>query len=119
MIVENIIRHLGHRKNGESVMDTIRAAAQEVARPIFFAVTIIVLVYVPILALGGVEGKMFRPMAATVLFALTGSLILALTLMPVLSWFAFRKGVKEKETWLMRRMHAFYEPLLAKSLTTP
>jgi cobalt-zinc-cadmium resistance protein CzcA len=119
VMVENIIRHLGHQKNGESVMDTIRAAAQEVARPIFFAVTIIVLVYVPILTLGGVEGKMFRPMAATVLFALTGSLILALTLMPVLSWFAFRKGVKEKETWLMRRMHTFYEPLLAKSLHHP
>src|SRR5437763_550341 len=80
---------------------------------------IIVLVYVPILTLGGVEGKMFRPMAATVLFALIGSLILALTLMPVLSWFAFRKGVKEKQTWLMRRLHALYELLLAKSLHHP
>jgi cobalt-zinc-cadmium resistance protein CzcA len=117
-MVENIIRHLGHR-NGESVMDTIRGAAQEVARPIFFAVTIIVLVYVPILTLGGVEGKMFRPMAATVLFALIGSLIVALTLMPVLSWFAFRKGVHEKGTWLMRRLHDAYEPLLAKSLHHP
>ena len=100
-------------------MGTIRDAAQEVARPIFFAVTIIVLVYVPILTLGGVEGKMFRPMAATVLFALVGSLILALTLMPVLSWFAFRKGVRERETWLMRRLHVAYEPLLAKLLRHP
>jgi cobalt-zinc-cadmium resistance protein CzcA len=119
VMVENIIRHLGHRNNETSVMDTIREAAQEVARPIFFAVAIIVLVYVPILTLGGVEGKMFRPMAATVLFAVAGSLILALTLMPVLSWFAFRKGVREKETWLMRRLHAVYEPLLAKSLRHP
>jgi cobalt-zinc-cadmium resistance protein CzcA len=119
VMVENIIRHAGHRKNGDSVMDTVRAAAQEVARPIFFGVMIIVLVYVPILTLGGVEGKMFRPMAATVLFALVGSLVLALTLMPVLSWFAFRKGVKEKETWLMKRLHALYEPLLAKSLHHP
>ena len=119
VMVENIIRHLGHRDDSSSVMDTIRTAAQEVARPIFFAVAIIVLVYVPILTLGGVEGKMFRPMAATVLFALAGSLLLALTLMPVLSWFAFRKGIKEKETWLMRRMHAWYEPLLAKSLRHP
>ncbi|HJT69778.1 MAG TPA: CusA/CzcA family heavy metal efflux RND transporter [Terriglobales bacterium] len=118
VMVENIIRHLGHR-NGESMMDTIRGAAQEVARPIFFAVTIIVLVYVPILTLGGVEGKMFRPMAATVLFALIGSLLVALTLMPVLSWFAFRNGVREKETWLMRRLHVVYEPLLAKSLHHP
>ena len=68
VMVENIIRYLGQHRNGDSVMDTIRAAAQEVARPIFFAVTIIVLVYVPILTLGGVEGKMFRPMAATVAF---------------------------------------------------
>jgi cobalt-zinc-cadmium resistance protein CzcA len=119
VMVENIIRHLGHRKGGDSVMDTIRYSAQEVARPIFFAVTIIVLVYVPILTLGGVEGKLFRPMAATVLFALAGSLVLALTLMPVLSWFAFRKGVQENETWLMRKLHALYEPLLAKSLHHP
>ena len=66
-------------------MTTIRAASQEVARPIFFGVTIIFLVYVPILSLGGVEGKMFRPMAATVLSALSASLVLALTLMPVLA----------------------------------
>ena len=119
VMVENIIRHLGQRKEDESVMETIRDAAQEVARPIFFAVTIIVLVYIPILTLGGVEGKMFRPMAATVLFALAGSLVFALMLMPVLSWFAFRNGVQEKETWLMRRSHALYEPLLAKSLHHP
>jgi len=119
VMVENIMRHLGHRQEGSSVMDTIRDAAQEVARPIFFAVAIIVLVYVPILTLGGVEGKMFRPMAATVLFALAGSLVLALTLMPVLSWVAFRKGVAEKQTWLMRRFHVWYEPLLAKSLHHP
>ena len=119
VMVENIIRRLGHRRNGDSVMDTIRSSAQEVARPIFFAVTIIVLVYVPILTLGGVEGKMFHPMAATVLFALAGSLVLALTLMPVLSWFAFRKGIQEKETWLMRKLHQLYEPLLAKSLHHP
>ena len=119
VMVENIIRHLGYRRNGDSMMGAIRAASQEVARPIFFAVAIIVIVYVPILTLGGVEGKMFRPMAATVLFALIGSLILALTLMPVLSWFAFRNGVPKKETWLMRRLHALYEPLLAKSLHHP
>lgn len=119
VMVENIIRHLGQRDRNASVMDAIRAAAQEVARPIFFAVLIIVLVYVPILTLGGVEGKMFRPMAATVLFALAGSLVLALTLMPVMSWFAFRNGAHEKETSVMRRIHAWYEPLLAKSLHHP
>jgi heavy metal efflux system protein len=119
VMVENIMRRLSHRDGSQSVMDTIREAAQEVARPIFFAVAIIVLVYVPILTLGGVEGKMFRPMAATVLFALIGSLVLALTLMPVLSWFSFRKGVREKETWIMRQIHLLYEPLLSKVLRHP
>jgi cobalt-zinc-cadmium resistance protein CzcA len=119
VMVENIIRHLGERRNGDSVMDAVRASAQEVARPIFFAVTIIVLVYVPILTLGGVEGKMFRPMAATVLFALAGSLLLALLLMPVLCLVAFRKGYREKETSLMRLLHRGYAPVLDKSLKHP
>ncbi len=63
----------------------IRDAGREVARPVFFAVLIIIIVYLPILTLEGVEGKMFRPMALTVVFALIGSLMLALTLMPVLA----------------------------------
>lgn len=104
VMVENIMRRLSHREAGESVLETIRDAAQEVARPVFFAVLIIVLVYVPVLTLGGVEGKMFRPMAVTVLFALLGSLAFARALMPVLSWFAFKKGVREKETWLRCRI---------------
>ncbi len=70
------------RKNPPAL---IREAAQEVARPTFFGVLIIVLVYVPILTLRGVEGKMFRPMAMTVLFALAASLVIALVVMPVLS----------------------------------
>lgn len=119
VMVENIMRRLGHRKPDENPMDVIRSAAEEVARPIFFGVTIIVLVYVPILTLGGVEGKMFKPMAMTVLFALAGSLAIALLLMPVLASFAFRKGVAEKETWLMRRFHALYEPALRKALHHP
>lgn len=119
VMVENIMRRLGHRKTDEDIRDLIQSAAQEVARPIFFGVTIIVLVYVPVLTLGGVEGKMFRPMAITVLFALAGSLAIALLLMPVMSWFAFSKGVTEKETWLMRKFHGVYEPLLNKVLLHP
>ena len=68
----------------------IREAGREVARPVFFAVLIIIIVYLPILTLEGVEGKMFRPMALTVVFALVGSLILALTLMPVLASLLFQ-----------------------------
>src|SRR6185436_8521332 len=68
---------------------------------------------------GGVEGKMFKPMAATVLFALAASLVIALTLMPVLSWFAFRRSVKEHDTWLMRRSRALYVPVLRRTLRFP
>ena len=75
----------GRERPARHARTVIREAGQEVARPIFFAVLIIIIVYLPILTLEGVEGKMFRPMALTVVFALIGSLILALTLMPVLA----------------------------------
>jgi cobalt-zinc-cadmium resistance protein CzcA len=119
VMVENILRRLGHRKEGEDALSVIRSAGQEVARPIFFAVLIIVLVYVPVLTLGGVEGKMFRPMAATVLFALAASLVIALTLMPVACWYAFRKRVVEKQTWLMKRLSALYRPSLSTATRLP
>jgi len=119
VMVENILRRLHDRKPGEDPGDVIRAAGQEVARPVFFGVTIIFLVYLPILSLGGVEGKMFQPMAATVLFALGASLVIALTLMPVLCWFAFRKQVRERDTWLMRRISAIYAPVLRRAVRFP
>src|SRR5262249_6553937 len=122
VMVENILRRLREQKPGESVTDVVRGAGEEAARPIFFGVAIIVLVYVPILTLSGVEGKMFRPMAATVLFALLASLVVALTLMPVLSWIAFRdvrQHETEKETWTMRQFHRWYEPALTRTLRYP
>ncbi|MEX2264474.1 MAG: CusA/CzcA family heavy metal efflux RND transporter [Bryobacteraceae bacterium] len=119
VMVENIVRRLGHRSRDASPIDVVRRAGQEVARPVFFGVTIIFLVYVPILALQGVEGKMFRPMAMTVLFALAASLLIALTLMPVLSWYAFRKKAIENETWIMRRLNAGYAPVLRRALRYP
>jgi cobalt-zinc-cadmium resistance protein CzcA len=97
----------------------ILSAAREVAKPIFFRVVIIVVVYVPILTLGGVEGKMFKAMAAAVLFALLASLVIALTLMPVLSWYVLRNRVAEKQTWLMRKMDQWYRPLLQRALHHP
>ncbi len=119
VILENILRRLHDRAPDENPQDVIRSAAREVSKPIFFGVAIIVLVYVPILTLGGVEGKMFKPMAATVLFALTGSLLLALTLMPVLSsYFLHRMKIKE-HTWLMRRLDRLYAPALEKALRHP
>jgi heavy metal efflux system protein len=119
VMIENILRRLGHGDPDRSFIDVIRDAGQEVSRPIFFGVLIIVLVYVPILTLGGVEGKMFKPMAATVLFALAASLIIALTLMPVLASYAFRKKHVEKETWLMRRASRLYIPFLGRALRFP
>ncbi len=119
VIVENILRRLHQKKPDEPSGEVIRSAAREVAKPIFFGVAIIVLVYVPILALGGVEGKMFKPMAATVLFALAASLLIALLLMPVLSWYVLRNRHAEKQTWLMRKLAAWYQPLLERALRYP
>jgi cobalt-zinc-cadmium resistance protein CzcA len=97
----------------------ILAASREVARPIFFGVAIILLVYVPILTLGGIEGKMFKPMAITVLFALVGSLAFALMLMPVLSTFFLSKQQHKEQTWLMRHLERLYRPALQKALLHP
>ena len=120
VMVENVVRKLSERKSSGSFRDeTILKAGREVAKPIVFAVGIIIIVYLPILTLQGVEGKMFRPMALTVIFALVGSLILSLTLMPVLASIVFRRGLKEKETFLIRWAKAAYLPLLRRSVERP
>lgn len=120
VMMENIVRKLSERKHTTLSRDeTILEGGREVAKPIFFAVGIIIIVYLPILTLQGVEGKMFRPMALTVIFALIGSLILSLTLMPVLASLAFRKQLKEKETTLIRWAKRVYLPLLKKCVDRP
>jgi cobalt-zinc-cadmium resistance protein CzcA len=119
VMVENILRRLGVRKHAESVMEVVQHAGEEVARPVFFGVLIISLVYVPILMLTGTEGKMFRPMAQTVLLALAASLVIALALMPVLSWLVFRKHVAHEHTWLMRKFGAAYTPALRFVMRRP
>ncbi|ACY16811.1 efflux RND transporter permease subunit [Haliangium ochraceum] len=120
VMVEHIVHALGKRgARGDQVADTVLAAAKEIARPVAFAVVIIVLVYVPILSLRGIEGKMFRPMALTVIFALLASLVLALTFMPAMASALFRGGVRERETWLLRQLKRLYEPALAWTLRRP
>jgi heavy metal efflux system protein len=96
VIVENIVRHL-NRKNDkhETVIEQIREAAHEVQRPVFYAIGIIITAYLPIFTLQAVEGRLFRPMAWTVAFALMGALIFSLLLAPVLSSFLFSRGAKE------------------------
>ena len=119
VMIENIVRRLGEAKGSVSREEVVREAGKEVARPIFFAVLIIIIVYLPILTLQGVEGKMFRPMALTVVFALIGSLILALTLMPVLATLSFRKHTEEREPRLVHWLKSRYRPLLGWTLGHP
>jgi cobalt-zinc-cadmium resistance protein CzcA len=120
VMIENIVRHLNSRKaRREDRHHVILEAGREVLRPIFFAVSIIIIVYLPILTLQGVEGKMFRPMALTVIFALIGSLVLAFTLMPVLASFFLRAKDHDEETWLIRRIKRYYQPLLRRSIGRP
>src|SRR5437588_9784580 len=77
---------------------------------------IILIVYVPILTLEGVEGKLFRPMALTVIFALIGSMVLSMTLMPVLASLVLPKRMEEREPWLMRMALALYRPVMRFSM---
>ena len=119
VMIENIVRRLGEARGNEAKGDIIREASQEVARPIFFAVLIIIIVYLPILALQGVEGKMFRPMAITVVLALVGSLVLALTLMPVLAALFFNRRVAEKTPWIVNALNRRYLPMLEWTLARP
>ena len=121
VMIENIVRRLGEAKATTPAAreNVIRDAGREVARPVFFAVLIIIIVYLPILTLQGVEGKMFRPMALTVVFALIGSLILALTLMPVLAALLFKGKVQEREPKIVHWLKDRYRPLLHRSLGRP
>lgn len=120
VLVENIIRHMAERRGNEgNPAETIVEAAREVARPVFFAVMIITVVYVPILTLQGVEGKMFRPMALTVIFALIASLLFALTLVPVLSSFFLRKNISHEEPRVIRAVKSWFLPALKKAVDRP
>jgi cobalt-zinc-cadmium resistance protein CzcA len=102
VMVENIVRHLSHKREAEkTVMEQIREAAHEVQRPVFYAITIIITAYLPIFTLQSVEGRLFKPMAWTVAFALLGALIFSMILAPVLASFLFRNGTTEWENPLM------------------
>jgi cobalt-zinc-cadmium resistance protein CzcA len=103
VMVENIVRHLSHSRRPDlTVSEQIREAAHEVQRPVFYAITIIITAYLPIFTLQSVEGRLFKPMAWTVAFALLGSLIFSMLLAPVLASFVFPKGTSEWENPVMR-----------------
>ncbi|MBW2368723.1 MAG: efflux RND transporter permease subunit, partial [Deltaproteobacteria bacterium] len=112
VMVENIYRHLGEsRSKEENKGRVIQRAAREVARPILFSIIIIILVFLPLFTLEGVEGKMFSPMAFTISFALMGSLPVALLVAPVLCLYLV-KHETHRENWLVRWCAAIYHPLL-------
>lgn len=113
VMVENCVRKLSHGiPRGQTKLDVIRDAAIEVRKPTMFGELIIMIVYLPILTLEGIEGKLFRPMALTVIFALAGSMILSLTLMPVLASYVLPKRLEEREPLLIRLAKRLYHPVL-------
>jgi cobalt-zinc-cadmium resistance protein CzcA len=116
IMIENCIRRLSHAHVAGAHEEVILEAAVEVRKPTMFGELIISVVYIPVLLLQGTEGKLFRPMAWTVLFALLGSLILSLTLMPVLATIALPRKMNEKEVWLLRSIKWFYVPILERML---
>ncbi|KUO63498.1 cation transporter [bacterium BRH_c32] len=116
VMVENAIRKLHEKKNGTSNTESILESAVEVGRPVVFAVGIIIIVYFPIMTLTGIEGKMFKPMAFTVTYALLGALLLSLTYVPVMSAIMFKKKVKERESPIITYIKKYYAPLLKKIL---
>ncbi|MDR3632756.1 MAG: CusA/CzcA family heavy metal efflux RND transporter [Isosphaeraceae bacterium] len=119
IMIENCVRRLAHEGGSRPKRDIVRDAAIEVRKPTMFGELIIAIVYLPILALQGTEGKLFRPMALTVIFALAGSMILSLTLMPVLASLGLSSKTQEKEVWLIRVAKRFYTPMLDAVVRRP
>ena len=116
VMVENVFRHLSDEKHrARSKIEIIISACREVVRPIIFSVAIIIIVFLPLFTLEGVEGKMFSPMAFTITFALIGSLIAALLFSPVLSSLLLKKGT-QKEFALVVFFKRLYQPILQFAL---
>lgn len=123
IIVENAVRRLsekqrdaGHVLSADERTAVVQEATVEVRSASVFGEAIIAIVYLPVLALVGIEGKLFRPMATTVLLALAGAFVFSLTVVPVLASYLVRPKTGEYETWLLRKVHAAYVPALAWSL---
>jgi len=121
IMVEHIVHELGHRTPGphEGPLDIIRDAALEVERPIFFSLLIIVAAYIPLFTLERVERRLFTPMAFTVCYALLGSMLLALTLIPVLATYLFRHGSKSWDNPALRWLSEKYSTALDAAIARP
>lgn len=112
VMVENIYRHLAEDRGRRSIIDVTLEAAKEVAVPIFFSITIIIVTFLPVFTMTGTEGKLYTPMAWAKSFAMSGSLLLAFTLVPVLCTLLLKGKIQEKDTWIVAKMHQGYVPLL-------
>ncbi|TBR40051.1 MULTISPECIES: efflux RND transporter permease subunit [Dyella] len=118
VMVENAYRIMAEQRALGGRVDRARAvlvAAREVANPITFAIAIIIVVFLPLFSLEGLEGRMFKPMAFNISFAMAGSLLLSLTLIPVLCTFVLKPG-EERDTWIVARIKRIYVPVLTWSL---
>ncbi|MCA1979037.1 MAG: CusA/CzcA family heavy metal efflux RND transporter [Thiobacillus sp.] len=120
VVVENVVAHLAHDPENTEVKPIQRVlwALQEVAAPVVSGIAIIAIVFLPLLSLEGLEGKLFAPVALTIVFALAASLLLALTVIPVLASFLLKQAAHE-DPWLLRKSLALYTPLLDRALARP
>jgi len=119
VMVENIVRHIHQRKNGDASMPTlevVRGAAHEVQRPVFYAIAIIITAYLPVFTLQRVEGRLFRPMAWTVAFALLGALIFSMLIAPVLASMFFSKGAHEWRNAAMEYLKTSYRKAVRQAI---
>jgi cobalt-zinc-cadmium resistance protein CzcA len=126
IIVENCLRHLAERQRAlgrrltlDERLQEVAISAKQVIQPSVFGQAIIITVYLPILSLTGIEGKMFHPMAATVILALLSAFVLSLTFVPAMVALVFRGDVEEKDSRFMQAVKTAYEPLLATGLRQP
>ncbi|WP_322521112.1 CusA/CzcA family heavy metal efflux RND transporter [Guyparkeria halophila] len=120
VVVENVVAHLAREKEAKRLprLHVIYRAVREVAAPVTAGILIIVIVFLPLLTLQGLEGKLFKPVALTIVFALGSSLLLSLTAIPVISSYLLR-NVSHGEPWLVRQLHKIYTPALGWSLAHP
>jgi Cu(I)/Ag(I) efflux system membrane protein CusA/SilA len=116
VMVENIYRHLAENQQKRSVIDVTLEACNEVAGPLFFSLSVVVVTFFPVFALTGTEGKLYNPMAWTKSFALAGSMILAVTMIPVLCTFLLRGKIREEQTWVVKTLNRTYQPLLKTAI---
>ncbi|MGI2259922.1 efflux RND transporter permease subunit [Shewanella sp. GXUN23E] len=119
VMVENIFKHLSRQESHLSVPQKVLAAAREVCSPVFFATAIIIVVFAPLFALEGVEGKMFQPMAVSIILAMISALLVALIAVPALAVYLFSRGVTVRRSPLLEPLDAGYRKLLKGAMARP